>query len=340
MHIVFGENAAWSLPAGTTYVKKDDVNTFESIPAWKPHRKILGMSAILLPLTPNREIDWNGFCEHLVRTFDAGLVPAVNMDTGYANLIDEAARVAVLKETQRIASGRMFVAGAFVGDQPQAAFNLDAYLRQIDSIQRHAGTPVIFQSFGLTALQDAELLAAYQQIGAATQRFVGFELGTMFAPFGRIYSLEVYRELIQIPQCMGAKHSSLDRTLEWQRLAIRDQVRPEFHVFTGNDLAIDMVIYGSDYLLGLSTMAPDLFAKRDRMWEAGDVEFFHLNDILQYLGFFAFRDPVPAYKHTAAQWLHLRGWIACNLTHPCSPSRPDSDIAILKTILNQCAPYL
>jgi dihydrodipicolinate synthase/N-acetylneuraminate lyase len=318
----------------------DDVTTFDSIPAWKPRRKILGMSAILLPFDSSSSVDWIGLRRHIERTFDAGLVPAVNMDTGYANLIDEAMRVRVLAETQQIASGRMFVAGAFVGDKPSAAFDYDAYLAQIDSIQLHAGTPVIFQSFGLTSLSDAELISAYQRIGAATLQFVGFELGTMFAPFGRIYSLDVYRELMQIPQCMGAKHSSLDRTLEWQRLAIRDQVRPEFHVFTGNDLAIDMVMYGSDYLLGLSTMAPDLFAKRDRMWESGDAEFFHLNDILQYLGFFAFRDPVPAYKHTAAQWLYLRGWIASNLTHPSSPSRPESDIAVLQTILQQCERYV
>ena len=316
------------------------MTTLEFIPAWKPRRKILGMSAILLPFVASGEVDWDGLCNHIERTFDAGLVPAVNMDTGYANLIDEATRVLVLEKTQTIAGGRMFVAGAFVGDTPNASFNLDAYLAQIDSLQRHGGTPVIFQSFGLTSLSDAELISAYERIGAATQQFVGFELGTMFAPFGRIYSLEVYRELIQIRQCMGAKHSSLDRTLEWQRLAIRDQVRPEFHVFTGNDLAIDMVIYGSDYLLGLSTMAPDLFARRDRMWESGDAEFFHLNDILQYLGFFAFRDPVPAYKHTAAQWLHLRGWIASNRTHPSSPVRPESDNAILETILKQCAHYL
>ena len=35
-------------------------------------------------------------------------------------------------------------------------------------------------------------------------------------------------------------------------------VRPDFLVLTGNDLAIDMVMYGSDYLLGLSTFAPDV----------------------------------------------------------------------------------
>ena len=93
-----------------------------------------------------------------------------------------------------------------------------------------------------------------------------------------------------------------------------------------------MVIYGSDYLLGLSTFAPDLFARRDWMWLAGDPGFYELNDLLQYLGFLAFRPPVPAYKHSAAQFLKLRGWIDCDDTHPDSPSRPASDIAILRDI--------
>ncbi len=239
------------------------------------------MSAILLPLESSGNVDWAGFRQHVTRTLEAGLVPAVNMDTGYANLIDEATRVAVLRETQQLAGGQQYVAGAFVADQPGASFNANAYQSQIESIQAHAGTPVIFQSFGLTELPDDQLIAAYRKLGAITERFIGFELGQMFAPFGKIYSLDVYRELMKIPQCMGAKHSSLDRTLEWQRLAMRDEIRPEFHVFTGNDLAIDMVIYGSDYLLGLSTMAPDLFARRDRMWEQGDADFF-------FTGFFRF----------------------------------------------------
>ena len=42
--------------------------------------------------------------------------------------------------------------------------------------------------------------------------------------------------------------------------AIAHERRPDFLVLTGNDLGIDMVMYGSDYLLGLSTFAPDLFA--------------------------------------------------------------------------------
>ena len=119
---------------------------------------------------------------------------------------------------------------------------------------------------------------------------------------------------------------------EWERLQLRDARRPDFKVFTGNDLAIDMVMYGSDYLLGLSTFAPDLFARRDALWAAGDPAFFELNDLLQYLGFFAFRRPVPAYKHSAAQFLKLRGWIASDAPHPAADRRPASDIDVLHDI--------
>ena len=180
-----------------------------------------------------------------------------------------------------------------------------------------------------------ELVA--QTIGGHHQYPDGFMLflGTMFAPFGKIYDLATYEGLLGIQECIGAKHSSLSRQLEWDRLALRNRIRPEFKVFTGNDLAIDMVMYGSDYLLGISTFAPDYFALRDQYWLQGDPRFYELNDVLQYLGFFAFRNPVPAYKHSAAQFLKLRGWISCDDTHPQSPTRPASDIPILQNILHQ-----
>jgi hypothetical protein len=141
--------------------------------------------------------------------------------------------------------------------------------------------------------------------------------------------------MIRIPTCIGAKHSSLSRRLEWERIAVRNRVRPEFHVFTGNDLAIDMVRYGSDWLLGLSTAFPEAFAERDRWWAAGDSRFDELDDALQALGDFAFRPPVPAYKHSMAQALHLRGLLASDEPHPASPRRPASDREIIATILDR-----
>ena len=60
-----------------------------------------------------------------------------------------------------------------------------------------------------------------------------------------------------------------------------------------------------------------------------------LNDWLQYLGFLTFRPPVPAYKHSAAMFLKLRGQIECDHTHPQSPKRPESDRDILRHIVEQ-----
>jgi dihydrodipicolinate synthase/N-acetylneuraminate lyase len=298
----------------------------------KPGRVITGMSAVLLPFTEEGAVDWRGFVAHVGRTAEAGLIPAVNMDTGYMNLLDEATRQAVLACSRDVLGGGTFIAGAFVADRPGDPWNPDAYRRQIEFIQQYGGTPIVFQSYGLTEQQTEEIIAAYTELGRDCPRYIAFELGQMFAPFGRIYDLATYAGLLEVPQCVGAKHSSLSRMLEWQRLQLRDERRPDFKVFTGNDLAIDMVVYGSDYLLGISTFAPDLFAWRDRLWAAGDPEFYELNDQLQYLGAFAFRQPVPLYKHSAAQFLKLRGWLASDAPHPAAGRRPDSDVAVLREI--------
>jgi dihydrodipicolinate synthase/N-acetylneuraminate lyase len=299
----------------------------------RPRRKIRGISAILLPFQENGDPDWAGFSAHVQRTVAVGLAPAVNMDTGFGNLIDDSIRRRALELTR--AETNDFVAGAFVGDKPGAAFDDGEYLRQMEMIQHHGGTPVIFQSFGLTGQSDEAIVASYAKLASHADALVGFELSDVFAPFGKIYSMDVYRGLLGIDRLIGSKHSSLNRELEWQRLLLRDELRPEFHVFTGNDLAIDMVMYGSDYLLGLSTFAPDVFARRDAAWAAGDPAFYELNDWLQYLGFLTFRPPVPAYKHSAAMFLKLRGQIECDHTHPQSPKRPESDRDILRHIVEQ-----
>jgi dihydrodipicolinate synthase/N-acetylneuraminate lyase len=298
----------------------------------RPRRKIAGISAILLPFLEDDSIDWRSFETHVLRTADAGLTPAVNMDTGYVNLLTSEQRETVLDRTKAVLGGRAFVAGAFVGDRPGNSFNGDAYKREIDRIVRRGGTPVIFQSCGLCQQDGESILRAYRELATACDRFIGFELTTELAPFGAIYDLDVYAGLMEINACIGAKHSSFHREPEWERLRLRDAKRPDFIVYTGNDFAIDMVMYGSDYLLGLSTFAPDLFAKRDAMWVAGDPAFYELNDALQYLGMFAFRSPGPGYKHNAAQFLKLRGWTKTDKCHPKSVARPASDVEVLREI--------
>ena len=303
-------------------------------PALRPRRRITGMSAILLPFHDTGAVDWAAFDAHVLRTSEAGLTPAVNMDTGYVQLLDDATATQVLDRTAAITGGQ-FVAGAFVADVAGDAHDEAALVRAALAITGRGGTPVVFPSHGLAALGDDDWVAAHAKVGSEVGRIIGFELGTMFVPYGRIVGLDTYRALMEIPECIGAKHSSLSRQLEWERLRLRDEVRPEFMVLTGNDLAIDMVMWGSDYLLGLSTFAPAEFALRDRLWLTGDAAFYELNDLLQYLGQFTFRPPVPGYRHDAALCFQLRGWAASDTTPPGATRRPGSDRDVLADIVGR-----
>ncbi len=296
----------------------------------RPRRTITGMSAVLLPHTAGGAVDWDGLASHVARTAGAGLTPAVNMDTGFVQVLDEATRDRVLEVAAANSDG--FVAGAHLDDRAGDRFDLEGYRRQVDRIVARGGLPIVFPTHGLTALDGDGWVGAHAALAEQCDRFLAFELGPMFVPYGRIYDLDAYRGLLGIDACVGAKHSSLDRMPEWERLAIRDEVRPDFMVLTGNDLAIDMVMYGSDYLLGLSTFAPDRFAERDRMWATGDPGFFELNDLLQELGDFTFREPVPGYRHDAALFLELRGWIGSSRVPDGVTLRPDADVDVLRDI--------
>ena len=81
------------------------------LPKWRVGRSVEGMSAILLPIDEGGKIDWDAWARHLQRTWDSGLTPAVNMDTGYVQLLQPAQRSEVLRRAEEMAEGRPFVAG-------------------------------------------------------------------------------------------------------------------------------------------------------------------------------------------------------------------------------------
>ena len=302
-----------------------------------PGREILGISAMLLPITDDGRPDLDAFVGLVGRTVAAGLVPAVNMDTGYGNLLTPAERRAVMAAARTVTGETMLVAGAWVDDVAGTPFSEAAQLAAVAEVVEAGAVPVLFPNFGLASLDSGATVAAHEVVGREVDRFIGFELSTQFAPTGKIWDLETYGAVMAVASCIGAKHSSLERQPEWDRLRLRNAQRPDFKVFTGNDLAIDMVMYGSDYLLGLSAFAPDLFAARDRAWAAGDPFFAERNDDLQAIGSFAFRAPVPAYKHDAAMYLHHRGWIPTPHTHPAAAHRPPADAEVLAALHQRLA---
>jgi len=291
-------------------------------------RRVEGIAAALLPYESDGRVAVEAFQQHLVATHRAGLMNAVNMDTGYVNYLTDAEKQDVLRWT-RDALGKdvPFVAGAYIEDRAGDIQSL--YRQQVDSIVSFGGIPILFQTVRLRGAPAREKAATYESVCREYPHVLAFELGPMFAPNGEIFDEETVRRLMDIPEIKGIKHSSLDRLTELDRLALRDSHRPDFRVYTGNDLGIDMIEYGSDYLLGLATFTPEKFAERDRLWESGDPDYYAISDALQYLGDVAFREPVPAYKHSAAVFLHLVGRIPSDLTHPKNPKRPSWEWQIL-----------
>jgi dihydrodipicolinate synthase/N-acetylneuraminate lyase len=295
-------------------------------------RKVQGMAAALLPFEADGRIAVEAFQNLLRTTRRAGLMNAVNMDTGYVNYLSETEKRDVLRWTQEaLGKDVQFVGGAYI--EGQQGDIVELYRKQTDAIVGHGGIPILFQTSRLHEKLAKEKAAIYQAASRGYSHVLAFELGPMFAPNGEIFDEETFRRLMDIPEIKGIKHSSLDRLMELERLALRDAHRPDFRIYTGNDLGIDMIEYGSDYLLGLATFAPEKFAERDRLWEAGDPAYYALSDALQYLGNVAFREPVPAYKHSAAVFLHLVGRIPSDLTHPKNPKR----LAWEGEILRDCA---
>ena len=296
----------------------------------KLHRRVEGISAALLPFEEDGRVAVAAFQRHLSATHGAGLMNAVNMDTGYVNYLSAAEKREVLDwAREALGKGVPFVAGAYI--EGRAGDVVALYREEMDAIVAHGGIPILFQTVRLHGKNWKEKVAAYQEACRGYGHVLGFELGRMFAPNGEIFDADTVRGLMDIPEMKGMKHSSLDRLVELERLALRDARRPDFRIYTGNDLGINMIEYGSDYLLGLATFAPEKFAERDRLWAAGDAAYYTLSDALQHLGNVAFREPVPAYKHSAAAFLHLTGRIPTSRTHAKSPERPAWDAEILRS---------
>jgi dihydrodipicolinate synthase/N-acetylneuraminate lyase len=292
-------------------------------------RKVQGIAAALLPYKSDGTIAVDAFQQHLTATHHAGLMNAVNTDTGYVNYLSESEKRDVLRWTvEALGKNVPFVAGAYIENHTGDIIPL--YRQQMDLIVQAGGIPILFQTARLHGQSSTEKAATYQAVCQGYPHVLAFELGTMFAPNGEIFDEQTIRRLMDIPEIRGMKHSSLDRLVELKRLALRDAHRPDFRIYTGNDRGINMIEYGSDYLLGLASFAPETFAERDRLWETGDPAYYALSDALQYLGNVAFREPVPAYKHSAAVFLRLTGRIPTDLVHPRNPKRAAWESEILR----------
>jgi len=173
----------------------------------QPRRKVQGIAAALLPYDQEGRIAVEAFQQHLVTTQRAGLMNAVNMDTGYVNYLTDAEKREVLRWTRdALGADVAFVAGAYI--EQQAGDVVTLYRQQIDSIVGLGGTPILFQTARLRSEPRKDKAAIYQAVCRGYPRVLAFELGPMFASNGEIFDEETFRRLMDIPEIKGMKHSS------------------------------------------------------------------------------------------------------------------------------------
>jgi dihydrodipicolinate synthase/N-acetylneuraminate lyase len=290
-----------------------------------PGRVVDGVASIPLPFTAEGRPDLDGVAELVQRTYAAGLTPALNLFAGSVDVLSPAERADVLAIGGGVARGRRFLAGAVAdADEPLAS----SYATACDSIVRQGGTPVLVQCPALANLDEDEVADTYRQASAPFREVVAIEADPQFG--GRVYSLDLFHRLLDVPSLAGLVHATFDRVAEWYRVDARDARRPEFRLFSGNERAIDMFVYGSDYLLGAAGCAPEAFALRDHLWRDNDPHAIEVADVLQHLSGLLCRAPVQASRHAAALWLHLRSLASGDGAHPRVPRRPDGDVVLLR----------
>src|SRR5262249_28149660 len=129
----------------------------------KPRRKVEGIAAALLPYDANGRLAVDFFQHHLVATQRAGLMNAVNMDTGYVNYLSDPEKAEVLGWAhEALGKGAPFVAGAYIEGQDGDIIQL--YRREMDRIVLFGGIPILFQTARLHGKSPHEKIATYQAI--------------------------------------------------------------------------------------------------------------------------------------------------------------------------------
>jgi hypothetical protein len=295
-----------------------------------PDRTIDGVAALPVWAGPSGRLDLAGLAARLEATFAAGLTPAVNLFAGSVDLLGLDDRIDVLSTAAGVARGRRFIAGTSPADD--AAPLAIRYGRAVEVVARQGGTPVLLPIAELEALDGDALAHLWRQATSGHRGVLALEIAADFGLPGTIHGPEVITRLLDVPSLGGLVHASLDRGTEWARIEMRDVGRPEFRIYSGHECALDMVAYGSDYLLGTAGCAPDAFAARDRLWRAGEPRAFALNDVLQYLGTLLHRAPLAGARHAALQWLHARGLVRDAAPWAGAERRPETDVPLYRDI--------
>ena len=287
------------------------------------------IAALSIPVTDEGNIDFTVFAEDLVRTVGYGIEPAVLMDTYQINLCTAEQQTRGLEVTREVMAGRPFTAGVYIedainGDGVDAVIR--AYQKKIELLETvYGASPIIFQTERLKGADACTVTQVYNELSKASRGGLkAFELSPVFAPNGWMFPENSLVEILAGDKWIGAKHSSLNPSMEWVLLQKIHAIGKR--LYTGNDYDFaSMMLNGSDALLGICTFIPDKFRElADALRDGDHLRFFELAAAMEFLGRVAFQPPVPAYKHGAAMVKKMRGWYPTDLLLPKNTVQRDA----------------
>ena len=300
-----------------------------------PGRRPAGLAPVLLPSLSSGEPDWDGFAHLLGRTVDSGLVPLISAGPGMGDRLDASTRAEVVATVGAALGGRTFVAGVRAEDGPDGGFDPSRLAGTVAAVSRHGGVPVLLPSPALARLDPDEALGLLAWMGEWCDRLIAADLPAERWDGGRAWGMDAFTVLLDQPACIGLIDGSWNRQLEWDRIRRRDDVRPDFRLYSANALGIDQIMFGADHALDLAAAVPDAIADRDEAWAIEDPGVIDRHDALQALATVVFRPPYDAARHALARVLLLRGWLPHDQVHPSLPRRPESDDELLLPALDR-----
>ena len=293
------------------------------------HRHVGGAAA----RTPTAAVDWPAFEAHVARTRGAGLTPAVNMDTGYVQLLDRRrprarARPRSAGHRRRVRRRRLR-APTSPGARVRPRRLLRARPRRSPR-GRHARDLPVARS--QRARRRRLGRARTTRIGRRFDRFIGFELGR------DVRAVRPDRTpSTRTTGCWRSRAASAPSTrrcrrpAEWDRLEVRDAVAPGLpRVHRQRPRHRH-----GDVRLRLPPRPVDVRARGVRRARpavgAGDPSFHELNDLLQYLGAFAFRPGARVPARRRAVPAAPRAGLDATRRRPARPAGPTATARCSRT---------
>ena len=300
-----------------------------------PGRRPAGLAPVLLPYLPSGDPDWDGFAHLLGRAVDAGLTPFISGGPGAGDRIDASTRAEVVGTVGAAMGGRPFVAGVRAEDGADGGFDPSRLAGTVAAISRHGGIPALVPSPTLAGLHPDEAIGLLAWMGEWCDQLIAVDVPAERWEGGRAWGMDAFGALLEQPACIGLVDGSWNRQLEWDRIRRRDDVRPDFRLFSANALGIDQITFGADHALDLTAAVPDAIADRDEAWAREDPGVIDRHDALQALATIVFRVPEQDARHALARVLYLRGWLEHDHVHPSLPRRPVTDDELLLPALDR-----